>query len=88
MSLEEKIRNLKDKLSSAELGGGKDRIKKQHDSGKLTARERVEYLLDHGSFHEIDKLVLSENMKFGMDKNKIYGDGFVTGYGELNGRKV
>ncbi|MEN8154160.1 MAG: acyl-CoA carboxylase subunit beta [Acidobacteriota bacterium] len=88
MSLEEKIRGLKEKLSSAESGGGKERIKKQHDSGKMTARERVEYLLDNGTFHEIDKLVLSDNMKFGMDKNRIYGDGFVTGYGELNGRKV
>ena len=88
MSLEEKIRALKEKFDSAELGGGEARIKKQHDSGKMTARERVEYLLDHGTFNEIDKLVLSENVKFGMDKNKIYGDGFVTGYGELNGRKV
>ncbi len=88
MPLDKKIQDLKEKLSLAELGGGLDRIKKHHNAGKMTARERVEYLLDHGSFHEIDKLVLSDNTKFGMDKNKIYGDGFVTGYGELNGRKV
>jgi len=87
MSLK-RIQDLKEKLSLAELGGGLERIEKHHKGGKMTARERVEYLLDHGSFHEIDKLVLSDNTKFGMDKNKIYGDGFITGYGELNGRKV
>ncbi len=88
MSLEEKIKDLQEKMKAAETGGGEDRIKKQHDSNKMTARERIEYLLDPGTFHEIDKLVLSDNIKFGMDKKRIYGDGFVTGHGELDGRKV
>lgn len=88
MSLEEKIKDLQKKMKAAETGGGEDRIKKQHESNKMTARERIEYLLDPGTFHEIDKLVLSDNIKFGMDKKRIYGDGFVTGHGELDGRKV
>jgi len=88
MSIEKKIEILEEKNILAELGGGEDRIEKQHKNGKMTARERVEYLLDPGSFKEMDKLVLSENNKFGMDKLKFYGDGFVTGHGLLNGREI
>lgn len=88
MSTEQKIKILEEKNRLSDLGGGKDRIEKQHKNNKLTARERVEYLLDPGSFMEMDKLVLSENNKFGMDKLRKYGDGFVTGHGLLNGRKV
>lgn len=88
MSIEKKIEKLNEKNRMAELGGGEERIAKQHKNNKLTARERIEYLLDPGSFKEMDKLVLSENTKFGMDKQRIYGDGFVTGHGLLNGREV
>ncbi len=88
MSIEKKIELLAEKNRLAELGGGGDRIKKQHEKNKLTARERVDYLLDPGTFREMDKLVLSESRRFGVDKNRFYGDGFVTGHGLLNGRKV
>jgi propionyl-CoA carboxylase beta chain len=72
----------------AELGGGKDRIQKQHESGKLTARERIDLLLDPGSFQELDKLVTHRATDFGMADKKIPGDGVVTGYGTVDGRKV
>ncbi len=79
---------LKDKLDKAKLGGGEKRIEKQHQSNKLTARERIAYLLDEGSFEEIGALVTHRTTDFGMDKQKIYGDGVVTGYGTINGRLV
>ncbi|MBL8949863.1 MAG: acyl-CoA carboxylase subunit beta, partial [Myxococcaceae bacterium] len=72
----------------AELGGGKDRIAKQHEAGKLTARERIDLLLDPGSFQELDKLVTHRATDFGMADKKIPGDGVVTGYGTVDGRKV
>jgi propionyl-CoA carboxylase beta chain len=78
-----------DKLNElAELGGGLDRIKKQHEAGKLTARERIDALLDKGTFTEIDKFVSHRCYYFNMDKNKILGDGVVTGYGKINNRTV
>ncbi|WP_022850299.1 acyl-CoA carboxylase subunit beta [Limisalsivibrio acetivorans] len=86
--MEEKIAQLKELNSQAELGGGLDRIKKQHEQGKLTARERVEKLLDKGTFVELDKFVVHRCSNFGMDKSKILGDGVVTGYGKINGRTV
>ena len=79
---------LKDREQLAEQGGGADRIKKQHQSGKLTARERVDLLLDSGSFVEMDKFVTHRCTDFGMDSQKFYGDGVVTGYGTINSRKV
>ncbi len=75
-------------ISLAHLGGGEQRIAKQHEKKKLTARERVEYLLDEGSFEEIGILVTHRTTDFGMDKQKFYGDGVVTGYGTINGRLV
>jgi propionyl-CoA carboxylase beta chain len=72
----------------AELGGGEDRIAKQHEAGKLTARERIDLLLDPGSFSELDKFVTHRAIDFGMHKKKIPGDGVVTGYGTVEGRKV
>jgi propionyl-CoA carboxylase beta chain len=72
----------------AELGGGAERIEKQHAAGKLTARERVALLLDPGSFVEMDKFVTHRSADFGMEKQKIPGDGVVTGYGNIDGRLV
>ena len=70
------------------LGGGPARIEKHHAQGKYTARERVERLLDPGSFIEFDKFVVHKCTSFGMEKNKYLGDGVVTGFGEINGQKV
>lgn len=88
MTFEKKIDELKQKTKSAELGGGKARIERQHKAGKLTARERVNLLLDESSFQEMDKLVLHQSHDFGMEKNRIRGDGVVTGYGTIDGRTV
>jgi len=88
MEIEEKIKELERRNLEAELGGGQERIEKQHAKGKMTARERVHYLLDKDSFQEIDKFVVHRCHDFGMDKKKIPGDGVVTGYGTLNGRTV
>ncbi len=79
---------LKEKERLAELGGGEARIKKLHDAGKRTARERLDLLLDPGSFVEMDKFVTHRCTDFGMESQKFYGDGVVTGYGTINGRKV
>ncbi len=88
MGKEDKIRILTEKIELAKLGGGIERIAKQHAKGKLTARERIEYLLDEGSFEETGALVLHRTKEFGMDKQQYYGDGVVTGYGTINGRLV
>ena len=69
-------------------GGGAARVAKQHESGKLTARERIELLLDPGSFVEMDRLVTHRCHDFGMDAQKIPGDGVITGHGAIDGRKV
>jgi len=74
--------------AEAERGGGEDRIAKQHEAGKLTARERIELFLDPGSFVEIDKFKTHRCGDFGMEKQKILGDGVVTGYGLVEGRQV
>ncbi len=88
MHIEEKIKELERRHREAELGGGQKRIDQQHAKGKMTARERIGYLLDEGSFHEIDKFVVHRCYDFGMDKKKIPGDGVVTGYGTIRGRQV
>jgi propionyl-CoA carboxylase beta chain len=88
MTVEEKIQELREKKEKAKLGGGKERIEKQHAQGKLTARERIEKLLDEGSFVELDALALHECTDFGMEKKRILGDGVVTGYGNIDGRLV
>ena len=88
MSNMEKLRELAEKDRLAETGGGEKRIAKQHSAGKLTARERIDLLLDSGSFVELDKFVIHRCLDFGMDKQKIPGDGVVTGYGKIGGRQV
>ena len=72
----------------ASLGGGVDKIEKQHTMGKMTARERIELLLDKGTFNELDKFVNHRCTNFGMEKKQIPGDGMVTGYGKIDGRLV
>ncbi|HEY6912301.1 MAG TPA: carboxyl transferase domain-containing protein, partial [Myxococcales bacterium] len=74
--------------AQAELGGGQERIDKQHQEGKLTARERIEMLLDPGSFLELDKFKTHRADDFGMSATKILGDGVITGYGTVEGRQV
>lgn len=83
------VRNqLRDKVANAMQGGGEKRIKSQHGKKKLTARERIAYLLDDGSFEESGMLVTHRTSDFGMDKQVFYGDGVVTGYGTIHGRPV
>ncbi len=86
--MEEKIKILEEKLEKARLGGGKERIEKQHKLGKMTARERIEYLMDPGTFVEIDEFASSRATDFGLDKKRIPGDGVVTGWGKVNGKIV
>ena len=86
--MKEQKKILSEKIASAHLGGGQERIDKQHGKGKLTARERVELLLDPGSFEEIGVLVTHRTVDFGMEQEIIYGDGVVTGYGTVNKRLV
>jgi len=82
------IKQLDDLRAKALKGGGADRIQKQHDKGKLTARERVDILLDKGSFTEMDMFVKHRSNDFGMDNNHVLTDGVVTGYGTIDGRQV
>src|SRR5215475_3188622 len=86
------MKDILDKLEKrreeARLGGGQKRIEAQHKRGKLTARERIELLLDKGSFEEFDMFVEHRSAEFGMEKQKIPGDGVVTGWGAINGRLV
>jgi len=86
--MEELIRKLKELEQKVELGGGQDKIEKQHAQGKLTARERLALLLDEGSFMEIDKFVKHRATTFGLDKEELPCDGVVTGIGKINGRLV
>ncbi len=88
MSIEEKILNLKNRREEARLGGGEKKIQSQHAKGKQTARERLEKLLDPGSFEEFDMFVEHRCTNFGIDETHIPGDGVVTGYGTIDGRKV
>ena len=87
-SLDKKFKEFEDRSKAAELGGGADRIEKQHASNKMTARERINSLLDPGSFVELDKLVTHRCRDFNMQDNLIPGDGVVTGYGKIDGRLV
>src|SRR6201985_578681 len=79
---------LEERRAGANLGGGEKRIEAQHARGKLTARERIELLLDKGSFEEFDMFVEHRSTEFGMEKTKVPGDGVVTGWGTVNGRKI
>lgn len=88
MSRERKILELKEKIEKARQGGGDPAIDKQHQRGKLTARERIDLLLDKNSFEEMDMFRLHECSDFDMQKKKILGDGMVTGYGSIHGRLV
>jgi propionyl-CoA carboxylase beta chain len=88
MSQKERFARLRKKNEEALAGGGEDRIEAQHAAGKMTARERIAYLLDEGSFQEYDKFVTHRCLDFGMEKKKIPGDGVVTGFGTINGRHV
>lgn len=83
-----KIQALREKLEQGKLGGGIKRIEAQHQKGKLTARERVDLLMDPGSFEEIGALVIHRTKDFGMEDQQFYGDGVITGYGTVNGRLV
>src|SRR5438067_3598065 len=88
MDLEEKVTELKRRDQLAQEGGGAERKQKQHHSGKMSAGERIEFLLDERTFEETDKLVTHRCTDFGMQEQKYYGDGFVTGYGRIEGRLV
>jgi propionyl-CoA carboxylase beta chain len=87
-TLDDKYRIFDEKNQAAELGGGADRIEKQHASGKKSARERIADLLDPDTFVEVDKLVTHRSHDFGMEKNRIPGDGVVCGYGKVDGRLI
>ncbi len=88
MSWEVALKELDDKRAKASLGGGQLKIDKQHEQGKLTARERIDILLDKGTFVEVDAFMESRIDDFDLDKRRVPGDGIVTGYGEINGRLV
>jgi propionyl-CoA carboxylase beta chain len=84
----DKLKDLRERKSAALLGGGKRRIDDQHKKGKLTARERIDRLIDEGTFEEIGMLVQHRSYDFGMENQKYLGDGVITGHGKINGREV
>ena len=86
--MSKKTEILENKIAESKQGGGEKRIESQHKKGKLTARERIHFLFDKGSFEEIGALVTHRSTNFGLDKTKFLGDGVVTGYGTVNGRLV
>jgi acetyl-CoA carboxylase carboxyltransferase component len=88
MTTEPKIRELREQRSKSRLGGGEERIETQHSRGRLTARERIDLLMDKGSFREIDAFVEHRTNDFGLDKQKYLGDSVVTGWGTISGRLV
>ena len=86
--MKEKLKILEEKKAQALVGGGQQRIDTQHAKGKLTARERIHFLMDEGSFQEVGMLVMHRSTNFGLDKQQFLGDGVVTGYGTIDGRLV
>ena len=88
MTMRDKLGLLERRAAEAELGGGAARLKTQHDKGKLSARERLDLLLDDGSFVELDRFVVHRSHDFGLEEQLYYGDGVVTGYGRIEGRLV
>ena len=88
MSLSDRFEELRQRNRRAELGGGEERVRRQHKAGKKVARERLELLLDRDTFAEIDKFVVHQCPDFGMDEQKVLGDGVVTGSGRIHGRPV
>src|SRR5213076_1641063 len=88
MTTREKLDLLQQKRAQSELGGGEERIKVQHEKGMLTASERLDALLDPGTFVELDRFVTHRSVDFGFADEKYLGDGVVTGYGRIDGRLV
>jgi propionyl-CoA carboxylase beta chain len=88
MTMREKLELLERRRAESEQGGGESRLKAQHEKGKLSARERLELLLDEGSFVELDRFVVHRSTDFGLEAQKFYGDGVVTGHGKIDGRLV
>ena len=88
LTRQDKYDQFEKKNKEAELGGGEKRIERQHKANRLTARERLQFLLDPNTFVELDKFVTHRATDFGMEKNKILGDGVVTGYGKIDDRLV
>jgi len=88
MSMREKLELLERRRAESELGGGETRLKAQHEKGKLSARERLDALLDEGSFVELDRFVTHRSSDFGLEEQRPYGDGVVTGHGRIDGRIV
>ncbi|MDQ3698524.1 MAG: acyl-CoA carboxylase subunit beta [Gemmatimonadota bacterium] len=86
--MHEKLELLARRRAESELGGGAARLSAQHDKGKLSARERLDVLLDDGTFVELDRFVVHRSSDFGLDAQRVYGDGVVTGYGRIDGRLV
>src|SRR5258708_10274697 len=86
--LTDRVEDLRRRSAEAETGGGAERREREHKAGKLTARERVALLLDEGTFEELDKFVMHRCDDFGMQDQRPPGDGFVTGYGRIDGRLV
>jgi len=86
--MSDRLQELRRRHANAEAGGGEERAARQHHEGKLSARERIDLLLDEGTFEEIDKLVRHRCQDFGMDSQVIDGDGFITGYGLIHGRQA
>src|SRR5688500_10461154 len=88
MTMREKLELLERRRSESEQGGGEARLQAQHEKGKLSARERLELLLDEGSFVELDRFVVHRSTDFGLESQKYFGDGVVTGHGKIDGRLV
>src|SRR5437867_3364355 len=88
MTMRDKLDLLERRRAESELGGGEARLKAQHEKGKLSARERLELLLDEGSFVELDRFVVHRSTDFGLEAQKFYGDGVITGHGKIDGRLV
>src|SRR5713101_1862385 len=88
MGTQDKLKQLEKLAAEARVGGGQARIDEQHRKGKLTARERLDLLLDEGSFTELDAFVVHRANDFGLDEQRYLGDSVVTGYGRIDGRLV
>src|ERR671916_1129713 len=88
MTMRERVALLERRAAEAEVGGGAARLEAQHNKGKLSARERLDLLLDEGSFVELDRFVVHRSHDFGLEEQRIYGDGVVTGHGRIDGRLV
>src|SRR5580698_10539521 len=88
MSMRDKLALLEQRRAESEVGGGAARIEAQHKKGKLSARERIELLVDEGSFTELDRFVMHRSTDFGLEQQRVYGDGVVTGWGRIDGKLV